>query len=527
MSRFSVALPTLRRVDTLEHTLATLLCQNYDDMEIVVQNNGDDRATRKLVESTRDPRVRHFSTRDVLPMTENWERAAANCSGEYVTFLGDDDGLMPDACSIAATILEGDPSEILAWEPLVYFWPEFFDNARQNRLQAPLSFDFVVRTQLSRPLIQQLYRFEAHYSTLPMIYNSFVATSLIERVRQQHRRYFFGVSPDVTSGIVNASATDAFLKSSRPLSIAGISHHSIGHRFSQADELPEMAELQRDFPSLVDHPESIGNLEVSIGNDMAMMKELLFADDQGITFHERGFLRSVAAAINSTPTRYERTLGLITSLAERYGIELGSIRTPANTGRPSPLPIGVYPRGPYETLFVIDGSITKVQTIADAVRLASQLVPGPEALVIDRTLPVSAMPSLNDSPLSFSKRSFGSAALVEGWAEPEAWGTWSIAAVSTMQIRLDVDRGHDPVRLGLRYRTVVLPDGEPQIVRCSIGDRLLHEWQLSESTYKGELVIEIPSDALDDEFVHLSLATPKRSASCRESPVPRRKQVAS
>src|ERR1700675_3619555 len=99
MPRFSVALPTLRRVDTLEHTLATVLRQDYDDMEIVVQNNGNDRATRKLVQSAGDPRVRHFSSKGVLPMTENWELAAENSTAAYLPFIGDDDALLPDACA--------------------------------------------------------------------------------------------------------------------------------------------------------------------------------------------------------------------------------------------------------------------------------------------------------------------------------------------------------------------------------------------------------------------------------------------
>jgi len=512
MTRFSLVVPTLRRVDTLEHTLATLLAQDYDDMEIVVQNNGNDPATRELVESTHDPRVRHFSSDDVLPMTENWEHAANNCSGAYLMFVGDDDGLLPDACEIAGNVLENYPDEILSWEPLVYFWPEFFDPGRQNRLQAPVSFEFVIRAQLSRPLLQQLYRFETHYSTLPMVYNSFVARSLIDRIRRRHGRYFFGVSPDVTSGIVNASATDSFLKSSRPLSIAGLSHHSIGHRFSEADELPLSEELERDFPSLGDHPEAIGNLEVSVGTDMATVKEVLFANDGRIAFDYGGWMRSVAAAINSSPARYERTIELITGLADRYEVDLETVHIPPNTGRPAALPIGVYVRGPYEALFVIDGNLARLRNIADAARLASQLVPGPETLVVDDAVPASALPPLIDSPLSFSKAGFGAGALIEGWAEPEAWGTWSIAAVSKMQIRLGVEPSPDPVHLGLRYRTLVLPDGEPQIVRCMIGDRLLHEWQLSESTYAGELTIEIPADALETEFVQLSLATPNAKA---------------
>jgi hypothetical protein len=511
MPRISVAVPTLRRVDTLEHTLTTLLCQDYDDMEIIVQNNGSDPATRELVQSTDDPRVGHFSTKDVLPMTENWERAAQNCSGAYLTFIGDDDGLLPDACAIASDILDDDPSEILSWEPLVYFWPEFFDSARQNRLQAPISFDFVVRTQLARPLLQRLYRFEVHYSRMPMIYNSFIARSLVERVRRRNERYFFGSSPDVTSGIVNASATSAFLKSSRPLSIAGLSHHSIGHRFSQTDELPPREELERDFPFLAQEEEAVGNLEVSVATDMAYVKQILLADAQDVELDRRGFVRSVAAAINNNPARYMQTLELIAVLTERFGIDLNTIHIPANTGRPV-MPIGVHALGPYEVLFVIDGNVTGLRTIADAARLASQLVPGPDQLVVDNAIPTSAPPALIDSPLRFSKGSLGTSGLIEGWAEPEGWGTWSIASVSTLRIRLGVDPGPDPIHLGLRYRMIALPQIEPQIVRCSIGTRLLHEWRLFNSAYKGELVIEVPPDALQGDFVELALATPNAKA---------------
>jgi glycosyltransferase involved in cell wall biosynthesis len=512
MTRLSVALPTLRRVDTLEHTLATVLRQDYDDMEIVVQNNGNDRATRKLVQSAGDPRVRHFSSKGVLTMTENWELAAENSSGAYLTFIGDDDALLPDACAIAGEVLEGDPSEILSWEPLVYFWPQFFDSARQNRLQAAISFDFVLRTQLSRPALQRVYQFKSHYSKLPMIYNSFISRSLVERVRRQHGRYFFGSSPDVTSGIVNASASNTFLKSSRPLSIAGLSHHSIGHRYSQADELPPREELERDFPDLAQNEDAVGNLEASIATDMAYVKQMLLADAGDVELDHRGLVRSVAAAINNSPARYERTLELVGVLTERFGIDLDTIHIPPNTGRPAPWPIGVHVLGPREVLFVIDGNVAGLRTIADAAGLASQLVPGPGQLVVDDAIPTSAPPVLLDLPLSFSKRGLGATGLIEGWAEPEGWGTWSIDNVSTMRIRLGAAPGPDPIRLGLRYRTIVLPQSEPQIVRCTIGTRLLHEWRLSESTYKGELTIEIPPDELKGDFVELALATPNAKA---------------
>src|SRR6266508_774553 len=90
--QFSIVVPTLQRSDTLRHCLKTLVRQDYEDFEIIVQNNGRDPATETCVQQLDDPRVRHFSTNAVLTMTENWETALRNASGEFIALVGDDDG---------------------------------------------------------------------------------------------------------------------------------------------------------------------------------------------------------------------------------------------------------------------------------------------------------------------------------------------------------------------------------------------------------------------------------------------------
>ena len=250
MPRFSVVIPTLRRADTLEHALATVLAQTEPDVQIVIQNNGDDPATRELVERIADPRVHHFSTDETIPMAENWERALANAEGDLITFVGDDDGLLPDACSIAGAVFDDADTEILSWEPFVYFWPSYWTESRRNRLQARVSADFRVAAVASAPLLQRFFDFQAHYSKLPMIYNSFVSRSLLERVRERHGRYFIGSLPDLSSGVVNAAFCETFLKSERPLSVAGLSGHSTGHRLWRAETWASPDDFERDFPDL-------------------------------------------------------------------------------------------------------------------------------------------------------------------------------------------------------------------------------------------------------------------------------------
>ena len=95
--RFSVVVPTRHRPHTLRHALATIVNQNHDSFEIVVADNASGPETRALVEQMADPRVVYLRSDVPLTMSANWERALAACRGEWITFIGDDNGLMPEA----------------------------------------------------------------------------------------------------------------------------------------------------------------------------------------------------------------------------------------------------------------------------------------------------------------------------------------------------------------------------------------------------------------------------------------------
>ena len=65
-------------------------------------------------------------------MTDNWELALQHASGDFITYIGDDDGPLPDAIEIAEEIHQVWPNTILSWKPIVYFWPNFFVEQYRN-----------------------------------------------------------------------------------------------------------------------------------------------------------------------------------------------------------------------------------------------------------------------------------------------------------------------------------------------------------------------------------------------------------
>jgi glycosyltransferase involved in cell wall biosynthesis len=136
--KFSVVIPTQERADTLEYALQTAVDQTFEDVEIVVHESGDDRRTSRIVRKVGDHRTRHLKTVLPVSMTENWERALASANGDYITFIGDDDGLLSDACATASKILSRIDSEIVTWHPVAYYWPQHIVTEHRNLLKAYL-----------------------------------------------------------------------------------------------------------------------------------------------------------------------------------------------------------------------------------------------------------------------------------------------------------------------------------------------------------------------------------------------------
>ena len=484
MPRFSIVIPTLRRPDTLRHALATAAAQTYQDFEIVVQNNGADPETAALLHELDDPRVRHFASEAVVPMTENWEAALANASGEYITFIGDDDGLFPDACRSAAEIFDRTGAEIVSWHPYCYYWPNYLHPELRNRLVATVEYDLHIQVVSSQDQLQKLYRFAIDYSRLPMIYNSFVRRSVIERVKTTMDRYFVGLNPDATSGIANAAHTPRFVHVSRPLSMTGLSKHSTGHNTFFSDRAQASADqVKRDFGTvhMDDRLVPIDNLQIYLANDMLLLRDRIPAMQGRTQFDFYRLIQSMAAAINERLEFYEDTLAAIQRLAERHNVDMADIAIPAPLARRQALECGAAVIGRNRVQFVIDGNAVPLANVADAIRLMQQIMPPAAdigaAVVIRDTRGAGEIVIQRGETLAFGFGGNGVRGLADGWGEPEDWGTWSVSKRS--RIRLSVaEAGAGPIHADLRYRAFVHERHARLDIACRVEEKDVATWTL-------------------------------------------------
>jgi len=234
--RFTVIIPTKDRARYLEHTLRSCTHQDYDNLEIVVSDDGSVDDTRAVVEEAarRDPRVRYVTPGSGAGMLENFEFALRQVKPGYVMALGGDDGLMPHGITAMRDLLRASSHEVLAWPTPVFFYP----GARGHESQVVLP---MVRRKLgigtrvvhSRDFLERQARNLSYVWDLesPMFYvKGVVSTRLVDQVKSRSASgsFYSCSTPDGYSGIVVAGEVRSWTFSEAPLSLHGISPTSAG-----------------------------------------------------------------------------------------------------------------------------------------------------------------------------------------------------------------------------------------------------------------------------------------------------------
>jgi glycosyltransferase involved in cell wall biosynthesis len=91
---FSIVIPTYNRSDLVQGAIRSVLCQTFDDFEVVVSDNCSEDDTRAVVEGFQDARVRYVRTASHGVIADSWEFARSQARGTLVMMLSDDDALV-------------------------------------------------------------------------------------------------------------------------------------------------------------------------------------------------------------------------------------------------------------------------------------------------------------------------------------------------------------------------------------------------------------------------------------------------
>lgn len=274
----SVVIPVKLNSGTLKSTLKTVLSQDYSNIQIVVSDNSDQYIVKEIVSEFDDNRVKHIvPKRTDINFSEDWEFALSGADGDYVTFLGDDDGVLPNAYSLGMEYILNRDIDAFTWKKINYNWPDHLLPRFRNIISGE-SQPEIQRIDAKKAL-KLLSKFKIGYNSLPCIYNSIVSMKDIKVVikKSKQKRFFSGSIPDVYSGIALASVIKKYYFASFPLTVNGASIKSSGVIQGESSlTIKQKEQIVDVLSSKQRYHEDIGKFSSSIAS--IVMGEYLLAE---------------------------------------------------------------------------------------------------------------------------------------------------------------------------------------------------------------------------------------------------------
>ena len=257
---FNVVIPTRNRLRTLQHSLKTVLNQNYDNYIVVVSDNNSSDGTREYIEGLNCDKIKYYNTGKSLSMSSSFEFAISKINDGFVIVIGDDDGLLQNSLTCINSIINREKVLAISSRVIGYHWPG--GGPDENTIRIP-PLNGRIERKKSTEVIAKVLSGYLDYSHLPILYTGGVVhSSLIALVKSKNNNKFYNsFTPDMYSGFAVASVVDEFARSYASFAIAGCSSYSNGLSQFSAKGNTSVASnffLENDIPF---HPK-LGNGKV-------------------------------------------------------------------------------------------------------------------------------------------------------------------------------------------------------------------------------------------------------------------------
>lgn len=115
MAKVSVILPTYNRARLLPRAIHSVLAQSYDDLELIIVDDGSEDDTADVVGNIRDSRVRYMRLARNQGISAARNRGLQKASGEYLAFQDSDDEWDPQKLEKQIRSLEAHPDREIVY----------------------------------------------------------------------------------------------------------------------------------------------------------------------------------------------------------------------------------------------------------------------------------------------------------------------------------------------------------------------------------------------------------------------------
>lgn len=230
--KYSIILPVYNGAKYLPTCVNTIIKQSYNDYELIISNDGSTDGTGKYLDTLIDnPNIKIVQPEERLSMTEHWEWALSHATGEWMIFVGQDDGLQHyffELADVLTNIASKKNIRAITSSRAYYFWKGceyiYGDIAIKYRATQKLE---ILNTKYGA--LKALLGFQRYFELPQMYTNSIFHRSLINEAKSKQDGKLFSCHPqDANLAAISCSIEKQYLKSYIPLGWIGSSPKSAG-----------------------------------------------------------------------------------------------------------------------------------------------------------------------------------------------------------------------------------------------------------------------------------------------------------
>lgn len=115
--RVTLAMPVYNGERYMEDALRSMIAQDFDDLEILINDNASTDRTAEIAQdyAARDPRVRHVRNETNLGAAPNYDKGLELARGEFLKWCAHDDTISPNFVSACVAALDAEPAASMAF----------------------------------------------------------------------------------------------------------------------------------------------------------------------------------------------------------------------------------------------------------------------------------------------------------------------------------------------------------------------------------------------------------------------------
>jgi glycosyltransferase involved in cell wall biosynthesis len=253
----SVVVPTKNRYKYLKYLIDLIEDFKSNEIELVIQDNSDSNVEIiKFLDEGHYQCVRYFHRSDKLSMSGNSNAAVLNSTGEYVCFIGDDDGVCRNIIECVRWMKAND-IEALRSKRTSFVWGDSANKDKLNNTSECVIYDrpklYYKYLDPMKELKKILKEGFQTIDFIPILYNGIVRRDVLDKVYKSGMTFFPGGSPDISNGVSLSFVTQKLVYVDFPVIISGMSKMTGGGVYNKKGRSLRLEEVDFIDKSVVEN----------------------------------------------------------------------------------------------------------------------------------------------------------------------------------------------------------------------------------------------------------------------------------